>query len=239
MIALNKNLLKIFFDIFISGKSVIIKEIDRKLIKYLQLPIAVSSHQNHSFQNPQLSKQQGNLFKVYDKKNDKELVLATKLKLMLVDSIDNYDFTTINLSNLQEEIDIRFSATYRARKDRKKALLHIKDLLEDAHWIKITDRYMTEDSNWETNLKILQEILPHKNIDITISSQANNGITSDQKTKLNEICADWEIKGERFNHNIIHDRYIETDKIEVLLSSGLLYLKEQTKDFTYLVRVKS
>jgi len=36
----------------------------------------------------------------------------------------------------------------------------------------------------------------------------------------------------------MHDRYIETDKLRIILTSGLDYLENQRKDFTYIVKEK-
>ena len=43
---------------------------------------------------------------------------------------------------------------------------------------------------------------------------------------------------QNINQNI-HDRYIETDKVKILLSSGLYHLSTNSqKDFTYMVKIK-
>jgi len=48
----------------------------------------------------------------------------------------------------------------------------------------------------------------------------------------------WSIVKNEFDFNI-HDRYIKTDKVEIILSSGFLNLSNTTKDFTYIVKARS
>jgi len=106
--------------------------------------------------------------------------------------------------------------------------------LSDAKWIKITDNYIEYDSNqWNENKNILQNILPRLNIDIRIACGSFT-----KKNDLKTIYSDWNIKSENINQNI-HDRYIETDKVKILLSSGLYHLSTNSqKDFTYMVKIK-
>jgi hypothetical protein len=235
MLALNKSLLNKFIEIFIKKDPFVLDETTSKLIKYLQLPVAVSTHQNHLFAQPQIASQQGNLFKIHKKKTDDELVASTALKLMLVDTFASTSFITVNITDHLEMLDIRYSATYRSGRSREKAKQHIKALLEDAHYITIIDQFITS-SAWNTNKKILFDICPDKSVDIKLYSEPQ--ITQDQKNELTTHCYGWNISGGRFDRSRIHDRYIDTDKFEILLSSGLLYLQEDSKDFTYTVKLK-
>jgi len=60
--------------------------------------------------------------------------------------------------------------------------------------------------------------------------------------ELKKICEDWNIKenldGEINNsYNELHDRYIIVDrKIQIILTSGIDYLIDTSKDFTYIIR---
>ncbi len=235
MLALNESLLNKFIEIFIKQDPFILDGTTSKLIKYLQLPVAVSPHQNPLFAQPQIASQQGSLFKIHEKTTDDELVASTTLKLMLVDTYASTSFITVNITDHLEMLDIRYSATYKSRRSRDKAKQHIKALLKDARYITLTDQFMTA-SAWNTNKGILFDICPIKSMNLKLCSEPQ--ITQDQKNELNTHCTDWNISGSRFDRSRIHDRYIETDKFEILLSSGLLYLQEDSKDFTYTVKLK-
>lgn len=232
MLALNEELLKIFQSLFIKKGVISYDEKILKFFKFIQLPIAISKHK---FNNNQLLKQQGSIFKIYDKNNDEELVKSTKLKLMLTDENINSDFVTVNILN--DEIDVRFSATYGSGQNKNKAKKHIKALLSDAEIIKIYDKYLSIINRnfdvWkEINLNILKYVLPRKNINIEIFCGDN--WDNSRKQDLTNIYDNWYITKRSWNANL-HDRYIETDKVKILLSSGLSNLDNRGKDFSYMV----
>jgi hypothetical protein len=208
----------------------------QNLIKHLHLPIVISTHQHQKYTNPQLTKQGGSLFKVVNKSSDDELVQATRLKLMLIDRAITPmpSFTTVNISGiLPEKLKPKYGATYYPKAtDKDKAQAHIKALLSDATWIKITDGYIAN-SDWTHNKILIDTLIPHKVLDLTIETNTFN-----QQADLKTICNNWEIKTRQFPNNI-HDRYIKTDKVKILLSSGLYHLStSSSKDFTYIIELK-
>ena len=241
MLALNINLLELYWK-FLFSKS-ILDNSERKMVatlfNYTQMPIKISTHQHSRFKNPQLAKQQGHFFKITNKESDEELVQSTLLKLMLVDKGLNSSFTVLNILGLNEKLDKRFGGTYTNRMDKNRAQNHIKSLLSDAKWIRIIDRYIAENRNqWSEYKTILENILPNKTIIVTIQSnpQINQGHKSDLKSLFNNFK---DIKGQSYNLSTTHDRYIETDKIKILLSSGLYHLSTNSNmDFTYIVSLK-
>jgi hypothetical protein len=241
MLTLNITLLELYWK-FLFSKDILDNN-ERKqvatLFNYIQMPIKISTHQHSRFKNPQLAKQQGHFFKITNKGNDDELVRSTLLKLMLVDKILSSTFTTLNIFELNKNLDIKFSATYLNRINKSNAQEHIKSLLEDAKWIRIIDRYIAENrSQWSEYKTILENILPNNSITITI--QSNPQINQEHKNDLKSLfdnCKD--IKGQSYNLATTHDRYIETDKIKILLSSGLYHLSSSSNmDFTYIISLK-
>lgn len=83
------------------------------------------------------------------------------------------------------------------------------------------------------NADTLIELLPKKKLEIKF----NTGTFSDmQTTKLKNACASWSLNDGKFTDS--HDRYlIIDDKVEIILTSGFSYLKNETKEITYIVRV--
>ena len=158
----------------------------------------------------------------------------TKFKIMLTKDRNAYPYINI----LGDEIDVNFNAFYKATADRRKAIEHIKALLEDANNIEIIDKYLfnpiPNSSQWAENLEILKNILPRKNINIKFISN-NSEIKQEHKTQIKSCYTQWNPIYPRISANI-HDRYIKTDKVTILLSSGIDYLHDTSKDLTYLVR---
>lgn len=241
MLALNQELLRDFETMFVRKQAIFIDEKIQSLVQYLHLPVLVSTHQDSKYTNPAIAKQGGNLFKVTNKTDDESLVKATKLKLMLGTDSTQTTYPKVNI--ISDKLSPNFSATYRARESRAKAKAHIKALLEDATSIEIVDKYLSSVDNrtgydvWNRkNLGILQTILPQKAITLTICCDNDWNTTREQD--LINFFSDWNIVKKSWN-NSIHDRYIITDKVEILLSSGLSNLGDSSsKDFSYMVVVK-
>ncbi|MCK5535799.1 MAG: hypothetical protein KAI79_03180 [Bacteroidales bacterium] len=234
MLALSNELLTDFEDIFIRNDAKVIDEKLQNLVKYVQLPVLISTHQSDKYKNPAIAKQGANLFTIIDKGDDIDLVRASKLKLMLTTDNLGTDFYSVNIMN--DKLSPNFTATYRAGESRSKAKLHIKSLLEDATEITIIDKYLSSNNAWQsTNLPLLRDLLPEENIDINIF--CDNNWNDSKKQDLINIYAGWNIIKQSWNDSI-HDRYIKTDKVTIILSSGLLHLGDNSvKDFTYIVIV--
>lgn len=207
----------------------------RKLFKYI-LPF-VMRESYPLLSDPSIPMQLENdpLIEIIDNCSDEELIQSTRLKLMLIDKpiTSAPTFTTVNISGLSEKLQPKYGASYPNSTDKNKAQAHIKALLSDAHWIKITDGYIAN-NDWNSNKALINTLIPHKKLDLTI---VTNNFT--QKSDLEAICNTWNVRTPQFPSNI-HDRYIETDKVKILLSSGLFHLSSSSnKDFTYIVEIKT
>lgn len=238
MLALNRELLEKFEDMFILRQAVVADDKIQRFIKYLHLPVKISTHQDVKYQNPQIAKQGRNLFNIVNKSDNTELVKATKLKLMLGTSNRSTGYVETDIMN--DKLSPNFSSTYKAGESRAQAREHIKSLLEDATNIDIYDRYLSSvdiNNNYDVwrrkNLNLLKNILPQKSIIINVYCEYNWNIS--RKQDLKNYCTSWSINKHPWS-NSIHDRYIITDKVEILLSSGLSNLDDNSnKDFSYIV----
>lgn len=241
MLSLNQELLRDFETMFVKKQAITVDSKIQNLVKYLHLPVLISTHQDDKYKNPQMAKQGGNLFRVANKQNDEALVKATKLKLILSTVSTQTTYPEVNITS--DKLSPNFSATYKAGDSRVKAKAHIKALLEDASSIEIVDKYLTSvDSRtgydvWNRkNLNILKDVLLQKEISIKIC--CDNDWNNTRKQDLNNIYANWNVTKQPWD-NSIHDRYIKTDKVTILLSSGVSNLDERSsKDFTYMVVVR-
>ena len=208
------------------------KEIIAKLFKYLH-PFKIGEYQESLFTEGLLKQfvvANPDLVSLSKVENEVDLIKSTKFKIML--TTDRNTYPHINILN--DEIDVNFNAFYKATADRRKAIEHIKALLEDATYIEIIDKYLFKPTKWNDNLNLLKQILPRKEIDIKFLSN-NSEIKPAHRTQIESCCTQWNPSYPRIPTNI-HDRYIKTDKVTILLSSGIDYLHDKRKDLTYLVR---
>lgn len=209
-----------------------------KLFKYLQ-PFLVSQNQDKRFEDIALIAQLSAdaVFKIVKAMPANELVKKTTLKLQLTSTKNEVDFTQLNIDAFPaytEKLAMRLSGTYPNNKNKHDAIKHIKALLSDAVFIKITDRYLAADENqWIDSKSVIEAIAPKNKIKLTICTQGFK-----KHSDLRNICSDWEVKAKKISKNN-HDRYIETDKVNILLSSGVFHLSPSSEtDFTYVVNVK-
>ena len=232
---INEYLKYVFDDNFARGKV-------RKLLKYIQ-PFFIKEDY---FSDPSILGQLETdpLIEIIDNCSDEELVTKTTLKLMLVDQFYSRSFITLNIMDDFEKLKPKYGATYINQMGKDTAQKHIKALLYDANWVKISDSYINHNSSqWSENKNIIKYIVAHNQIDLTIESGSSRNrratISQAEKNELKTICSDWNIKAQQFDDNSFHDRYIETDKLKILLSSGLYNLSTTSnKDFTYVIEIK-
>jgi hypothetical protein len=236
MLALEENLIKEYMNFQANKKYD--KDTIEKLFKYLQkFTIGKFQKESLGIQDEIVKSLAGKaMFNFKSCDSIDKLVSLTRLKVVL--SKDKVEYPYINIFN--DEIDIRFSATYKKNVPRDKAKKHIKKLIENVDTINIYDRYISSINKkgynfWkEHNIKVLDCILPRKklNINIYCDKNSNQTLNNDLKTIYN----DWNIQEYPWTYSM-HDRYIVTEKIEIL-SSGFLNIDSTNKDFTYVVKVK-
>jgi len=214
----------------------------KKLFKYIQtFPI-----REEFFDDPSMAMQMESdpLIEIVNNCSDEELVQDTILKLMLVHSASFVTYRTLNINDNFEKLEPKYVGTYLNSIGKDKAQEHIKALLSDANWIKVIDSYIdVNPSQWNENKNILEKIIPFQRFDLKIESgsirERRQPISGDKQNELRVICNDWQIRAIQYNDNTKHDRYIETDKLKILLSGGLYNLSSASnKDFTYVVEIK-
>jgi hypothetical protein len=214
----------------------------RKLFKYIQ-PFAVRSS-NQLMQDPAIPLQLANdpLIEIIDDCTDEELVRNTILKFMLTNKPIRVNYKILNINDFYEKLKPKYGATYLNSTDKNKAIEHIRFLLSDASWIKITDGYIATSSQWDNNKNLIKQIVPNIEIDLTIvgadKERETFALTQPQKQEIKALIPNLnEVKSSMLTSNI-HDRYIETDKLKILLSSGLEHLNlSSDKDFTYVIEI--
>lgn len=220
------------------------KNLVTKLLKFIQ-PALVYDNQHSLFQDPSALGQFASdpIIKLVSSSNTSNaaevLVNRTALKLQLVTKKDsNLKFTQLNINAISdnfERLNMLLAGLHSSSQHKHEALDHIKDLIADANFVKVTDRYLCEDSNWQQCKQVLQHILPKtQSIPLKIVTVKFN-----RHKELTKIFADWKVSGEQIGQNV-HDRYIETNKLKIMLSSGIYHLStDSSTDLTYVVKIKN
>lgn len=157
-----------------------------------------------------------------------------KFQLILCDDNDNFP----NVNIFRDRIENNLSATFKAGEQRNKAIEHFKALFKDAKSIFIYDNYLYENHNLASLEKLIEECKIKCNIYLDRNTynklNTNKNLSSKIKSK---IAID---KAHNLNSKNTHDRYIMIDNnnnnIEIILTSGIDYLFDTSKDFTYIIR---
>ncbi|QIX86569.1 MIT C-terminal domain-containing protein [Campylobacter ureolyticus] len=159
-----------------------------------------------------------------------DLANQTKLKLILSNDKNHYPYVNIN----GDVINNNISATFKPEETRQKAKEHFKNLLSDAKTILIKDDYMFY--NFNNLSRFAKELIPKKQLNIFYYCKRNN--TQQHISSLKQIHNEWKIKEDKNDlYKDTHDRYILINQeIEIILSSGIHYLYDEDKDFTYTIR---
>lgn len=225
-IVLSDELLKAYYDFKNS------KQVDPKIItnlfKYYSIHLTniaqlkrTEIHVDDSFKKKLLRKG-------YTNQTLEELCEKTKYKLILHTERNDYPYININ----EDRIERNFTATYNKNESREKTIKHIKALCQNAKYIFIYDKHMTD-----TVIQKISNILPQKKLNIIYKARQ---LSQEQITNLKKECKDWKILQDSKNtYNDYHDRYLLIDNnIEIILTSGFDYLFDENKDFTYIVRTR-
>lgn len=163
-----------------------------------------------------------------------ELVKYTKFKIILSKNKSKFPFVNI----FKDKLENNFTATFIKNEERLKAKEHFKALFNEAQSLFIYDKYLLDNQN--SFKKFAEECFPKRALNIFYP--ASLPFKQELRTHLKAMCKDWQVKqnqDETINNNYtnLHDRYIIIDKkIQVILTSGIDYLMDTSKDFTYIVR---
>ena len=177
-----------------------------------------------------------------DNSSEKNIAKNTIYKVVLCNDESKKDiFPYIYIGG--DEIENNFTATFLSGKPRQKAIEHLKDLLVNAGTISIYDKNLIK-AKWNRKHFVKFCKLLQQTSKITIEYLGGNNKSKPYKiTKryMDIIYPNWVWKVKHYTSgqkgNYAHDRYLIIDnKIEVIFTSGIHYLINDAKDFTYIVR---
>lgn len=157
---------------------------------------------------------------------------------VILSSQKNVNFPYISIYD--DKVENNFTATFMQNDNRQKAKEHLKALLENAKCIFVYDVNLFKNNVWKSFIDFAQQCFPNKQLNIFYpqSIVAGQNIQS-QCSQIVQNNSQWSFSPDRTHQNFtnLHDRYLIIDnKIEIILTSGIDNLIDDSKDFTYIVR---
>jgi len=158
-----------------------------------------------------------------------ELTALTFYKILLSDK--GTDFPIVNIFN--KNLQNNYMITCQPGQDRANVADYLCSLFKGARNVMICDQYLGR--NWSSSKKIFS-LFPKKTLSIFFVHE----IEQQQKTELKNMCGSWRIKKNiEFSYQNLHDRYLLIDKaMEIIITSGIDYLFDKSKECTVICRRK-
>ncbi len=175
------------------------------------------------------------------------LAKESTLKLILTDNESNYPYIDIN----NDKFQVNFTATYIENEPRVKIVEHIKDLVQNGDKIKIYDKYLFHDNQrnnsdiaTHSSVEFINQIINSNlniNYELIFKATGNNNQTTRIKQRQFSVDNQDFINFNTSSSFDEHDRYIRilNNNIliyEIVLSSGVFNILNNSKDMTYLAR---
>ncbi|HIF9216670.1 TPA: hypothetical protein ACX6QF_002169 [Photobacterium damselae] len=170
-----------------------------------------------------------------------ELAGKSQYHLILTEDQTKFKYPYLNIN--KKNIELNYSKTCLESNSRKEIRDHLKSLCSDAINITICDNYffsITWGSVDITTEKLFDDIFPKKKL--TIQFVSNSKSVKKHTPLIDAKYTDWTVakyKGGCYSSNN-HDRYLIIEKedktVEVMLSSGFIYLWKKEKEITCIFR---
>ncbi|MCF7486990.1 hypothetical protein [Vibrio sp. A2-1] len=222
------------------------------LFSHLKMPFVESPCQMHRCHQSMIAEGAESIFSPalltrflsggYPTKSLEELSKLSKYRIILTSDTSKHSFPYLNVNT--PNVELNYSKSCTSSVLRNDLLDHIKSLCNDASKVVICDNYFFSDWNISgaiTTELLFDTILPKKRLDIEFVSYGRK--TRARKSAIEAKHAEWTVKrytGGRYSTENNHDRYLVIEKpnhsIEVMLSSGFLYLWKLDKEINCVFR---
>ena len=161
----------------------------------------------------------------------KELVGRTQYKILL--SAEQVHYPAVKVSG--DSVSSQFVMTLKPGEDRTKAHSWLAALLAEAKQVTVVDGYLcdSQSGRLKPNARRFFELFPVQTLSLFLSRVQQRTVTD-----IKKICGDWKVKRNTSpRYQNAHDRYVLIDdKMEVVITSGIDYLFDTSKECTLLVR---
>ena len=173
---------------------------------------------------------------------EQDLAFISKYKVILTNNNSNINYPYLNINT--PVIELNYSISCLKGENRTQLISHISELCKDADKIIIYDKYLW--TNWNNgsaidNRRLFTDIFPDKNLEIEISC-GKKAINRKRSSILNIRPGKWTVESKINNYHDKnnHDRYLKIYKqnitLELILTSGFIYLWNETKEITCIIR---
>lgn len=159
-----------------------------------------------------------------------ELAQRTRYKLLLSEQQTYYPAVAVH----NDVINSEFVMTLKPREAREKAHAWLKALLADATNVTVVDHYLFSPPSQERVVSFFS-LFPKKALTLFLNQPSQQ-----DKSTIKALHNGWKIKENTHAayHNV-HDRYLLiNNSVEVVITSGIDYLFDTSKECTLLVRQK-
>lgn len=229
-LAMDNSLLKLFHDFKRGQLSEISTLTIQSLLRLYHPPHITSAAQLKAIgiEDPALLQQL--TASGFSKQTAEELVSQTKYKILL--SADQSEYPAVNV--MGDNVASQFVMTFKPGEERTKAYEWLRALLKDAKNITVVDNYLCDQAGkLKPNARRFFMLLPMHGLSVFCSSLQQQAVS-----ELKKICKDWKIKNNSHSrYQNVHDRYVLIDNnMEVVITSGIDYLFDNSKECTLLVR---
>ncbi|MBE0508371.1 MAG: hypothetical protein IBX50_16910 [Marinospirillum sp.] len=230
-LAMENGLLKVFYDF----KQGLVQEtstaVIQNLLRMYQPPHITSVAQLKAVgvDDPALFQQLATM--QYINQTAEELAPLTRYKLVLSEASAVYPAVKLGSDVVSQELVM----TLKPGDDRTKAHAWLKALLDNARTITLVDRYLCVEQTGRLKASSRQflQLLPKRSLSIFFSAY-----TTALASEVKQICHQWKVKQDSSpRYTSVHDRYLLIDgELEVVVTSGIEYLFDTSKECTLLVR---
>ena len=171
----------------------------------------------------------------YNTKSEEQILDETIYRIKLTTDKNIYPCVNIKQGSIKKQI----VASYKVGESRNEAICHLKNLCKDAKNIIMCDNYMFNVLRIE-NAAIsifFDKILSDNRINVAYKTTTKEDIqpTISYLKKLRPNCKITPCTTKEYNS--VHDRYLLIDnKLEVVLSSGIDYLFDTSKEISIIYR---
>ncbi|MFT4929534.1 MAG: hypothetical protein ACI8WB_005668 [Phenylobacterium sp.] len=173
-------------------------------------------------------------------KTEEQLAASSVYQLILTNDKAKTIFPYLNIS--QSNVELNYTKTCVPAQSRTSLLNHLKALCAGADKVVICDQYFF--ANWSdviSTKSLFTHILPRKALSIEFVGKGYG--KSNRQADIEAIEPNWTLKtysGSSYSHKSNHDRYLliekQDEKVEVILSSGFLYLWKPDKEISCIFR---
>lgn len=166
-----------------------------------------------------------------------ELAAMTRFKVLLTAA--DIETTTrptdgagsLRVNIFSDQLENNYTLTCKPGQPRTQALHHLRNLLRDARTVLVCDMYFNQ--NWQWTRQLF-DLFPKRPLSLFLAHR----LEQERISELKACCELWKIRTDtRKTYHNHHDRYLRiNDQMEIVLTSGIAYLFNESRECTMIWR---